>query len=223
MVASVRRVVRWEGPLGLVARLAGRFGIRVCWWLTLDKDRLPDPSLPPDGCEVRELGLDDLDRLDFDQDGTPAAQSIERLRSGNRCFAVVHAGRVVGMTWYARQRARVHALRRDLILAPDEGYLFNSSVAPAWRGRRLHHLMMVHLAALTRADGASRLGCLIEMHNRSSLRSRRRSGFVPQALLVTLDLGPIHRLWWRGEFRGELIRRAGRDAGPAAGPDEAPR
>jgi GNAT superfamily N-acetyltransferase len=100
---------------------------------------------------------------------------LQRLQAGNLCFAARHAGRVVSVTWVATGRA--HLSTCELPLEDCEVLLFDSFTDPALRGRHVQTALLPALLEHYRAAGYRRAVVLIVPENRSSVRSRERSGF----------------------------------------------
>ncbi len=204
-IVHVIEILRWDGFYGLLGRLRERLGWRTYLWLVHAVDVVPAFVAPDRGLVVREIGREATAAYLALRHGASRSMYEDRLRRGQRCFAIEADGQLVAMSWLALEKARVHALRRTLSLAPGDAYIFNSFIDPAWRGRRLHHLLSDHLSAVARKAGARRLCCSVAPYNQRIRRALARSGFEARAVLTSVDFGPIHRHWSQGEFQGELI------------------
>ncbi len=224
-VRRLPEIARFEGVAGLVGRPLARLGVRVYCWLCIDTDaEIERPAVPP-GCALEELEPTATDEYLAFRRRSTAARFQGRLRDGHRCFAVRHGPDLIAVTWLSSGRTRAQALRRDLVPGAGEAYNFDSYVHPSWRGRRLDRLLASLLTTVARDEGYRQLGCLIAFYNRSSRRCRLRCGFRQEAVVVALDLGPIHLLHCFGAFRGRLMRspagagarRAGHRSDPSDG------
>ena len=204
-IARLVDILRWDGLYGPLGRVRERLGWRTYLWLVHEVDVAPAFVAPDRGLAVREIGAEATAAYLALRHGASRAGFEERLRQGQRCFAVEADGQLVAVSWLALDKARVHALRRTLSLASGDAYIYDSLVDPAWRGRRVHHLLSDHLSAAARTAGARRLCCWVAPYNRRIRHALARSGFEPRAVLTSVDFGPVHRHWSRGEFQGKLI------------------
>ncbi len=98
---------------------------------------------------------------------------------------------MVAATWVAVGPAWAEHLRREFRPAPDEIYIFDSLTAAEHRGERLSAAIFAVVAATYRGRGCRRAVGLIVPHNRSSARSRGRSGFRRVGTVRSFPRGPI--------------------------------
>ena len=101
---------------------------------------------------VAVIGADGLAAyLSFRPDQTDA-EIRRRLAEGHACFAVWHGERIVHAAWAAVGRAPIEYLSRDLVLGPDEVFVFDAFTAPAFRGRGASPLRALAVAAPLHAN-----------------------------------------------------------------------
>ena len=206
-IVNLINILRWDGPLGVLGRVRELLGWRTYLWLARTVDA-PAAITTGAGLAIREIDANATASYLALRPNFTRAEYEQRLRSGQRCFAVEADGQMVAVSWLTLSKVKLHALGQTLVLAPGDVCVFNSFVDPAWRGHRLHHLLINHLLMVSRNAGARRLCCFVSRFNRRSVRSlcgRERPGFSASAVLTSVNLGPIHRQWVRGEFQGKLI------------------
>ena len=62
-------------------------------------------------------------------------RNIQRLVAGQCAFVARHEGRIVHAGWATAKRAWIGFLAREVALAPDELYQYESFTAPGFRGQ----------------------------------------------------------------------------------------
>ena len=214
-------IVRWDGLSGLVGRISERLGWQRYLWLVRPVDLPPPAVAAMAGVTIREIGPEATAAYVEFRGRAIRAQYEERLRRGQRCFAAETDGQLVAVSWLAVEDADIVALGQTLVLAPGDGYVLDSFVDPAWRGRRVRHLLYSHLLAQARSAGVRRLCCLVAPYNRRIRRSCERSGYRQSAVVTRVGFGRFHLQWWRGEFRGELLAASVRGRAGAIGAEAA--
>ena len=138
-IVHLSDILRWDGFYGLLGRVRERLGWRTYLWLVHAVDVVPAFVAPDRGLVVREIGREATAAYLALRQGVSRAMYEDRLRRGQRCFAVEAGGQLIAVRRLALEKARVHALRRTLSLAPGDAYIFDSFIeqqtrrAPAFR------------------------------------------------------------------------------------------
>jgi hypothetical protein len=106
--------------------------------------------------------------------------AVEMLTNGAQAVTTLDpaTGDITGMGWMTTRRFFVGEVSANLALPPDTAYLFGGFVAPAFRGRRLHRLLVcARLDRLFRSD--LRAITICHKDNRPSIRSNLEEGYRP--------------------------------------------
>jgi GNAT superfamily N-acetyltransferase len=111
------------------------------------------------------------------------------------------AGRLVHAAWIATGRAHIAYLRRDLVLAPTELFVYDSFTLPAWRGSGIARGRMLHVFAGYRQRGYRRCFALAAAENHAGRQAMVSAGYRALQDYVSVRLGPWDRCWsvQRGE------------------------
>jgi len=123
------------------------------------------------------------------------AEICRRREAGQVCFVVRHEGRIAHACWAAMRQARIDYLARDIHLAPDEVYVYDSFTAPAFRGQNLSPTRAVQMARHFREKGHRRLIAVIMPENKRAFRPAAKAGYCPLGVMGYIKLGP-----WRRDF-----------------------
>jgi GNAT superfamily N-acetyltransferase len=126
---------------------------------------------------------------------TDVAEVQAQLDAGHWCFVARSQGRMVTTSWAATNRAWLDYLSRQLRLAPDEVYAYDSFTAPAFRGQNLGPALTAEKLRYFRAAGYRRMVTDILPENRASLRADAKTGYRPYGLIGYVKIGP-----WRQDF-----------------------
>ncbi len=98
---------------------------------------------------------------------------------------------MVGATWARPGGGPAPYLGRELRFADDDVYLFDTLIVPELRGRRLAPAIALAQLAFYREAGFRRLVCTVLPENATSLRARRRTGFLVYGVTGYVALGPL--------------------------------
>jgi ribosomal protein S18 acetylase RimI-like enzyme len=91
-------------------------------------------------------------------------------REGNAIFiAETERGERAGVLWFG--------VNRNPLTGQDEGWVYNVSVAPAFRRQGVGARLMAHAEAHARREGFRSLGLMVSAHNESARRLYSRLGF----------------------------------------------
>jgi ribosomal protein S18 acetylase RimI-like enzyme len=129
---------------------------------------------------------------------TDAIKLAKRFERHERCLAARSPdGRLVGVMWVARHRARIEYLEEELPLADDEVYLFDAFTDPTLRGRAIAPALSTELLRRLHAEGCrvALRGTLPE--NTAALKAHAKAGFQIIGLAARMKLGPWRRSWRR--------------------------
>jgi hypothetical protein len=132
-----------------------------------------------------------------DQD---AIEIRRRLDQEHRCFAVWQDREIIHAAWVATGRVTIEYLSREIALALDEVYVYDSVTAPAFRGRGASPVRAVALGEHFRVLGYRRL--LTAVHPENWV------GFRPLEKLGTRRVGVIGYVGL-GRWRWQFCRRRG--------------
>jgi hypothetical protein len=126
--------------------------------------------------EVRDLTESDMDVMARQSMGRHStAKLVQNLRNGKRSIGIFFDGDLVAYCWFRFDCAPVPTWMTDLIrLRPDEAYLFDTQVLPAYRGRRLAPLIRYRVYEALNELGRSRLYSISLAFNASTRRFKGR-------------------------------------------------
>jgi GNAT superfamily N-acetyltransferase len=190
-----KEVLRQEGVRSLWFKLLGETVYRR---LLLLERPLQDPIPTVTACVPIESSLLQQSEVAEYLAFRPEASEAEvrsQLEIGDWCFVARHQGRIVATNWAATNRAWLDYLSRELRLAPDEVYAYDSFTAPAFRGQNLGPALVVEKLRYLRAAGYRRMVCTISPENRASLRADAKTGYRPYSTIGYVQIGP-----WRWDF-----------------------
>jgi ribosomal protein S18 acetylase RimI-like enzyme len=131
-------------------------------------------NLPPEDCRRLEreqvwLALDET-------------HDILRARPGNTIFIAELDGERAGLLWFGPNR--------NLVTGEEEGWIYNVSVVPAYRGRGIARLLMQHAENYAREQGYAVIGLMVAVHNAAARELYRRLDYEESNILMRKQLGP---------------------------------
>ena len=100
-----------------------------------------------------------------------------RLERGHQCFAALVNDRVASVSWVARDRATLWIISGDVLLSPDECYVYDSYTHPDFRGQRLQGPVFTAIFEALANGPLNRAITFVFADNVANLRSRARMGF----------------------------------------------
>lgn len=118
-----------------------------------------------------------------------------RLSAGQRCFVARHEGRIINASWATTRRAWIDYLGREIQLAPDEIYAYESFTAPNFRGQNIAPARLTQMLRYFRDAGYRRLLAAIMPENKHAFRPNAKLGYRSIGMMGYLKVGP-----WRYEF-----------------------
>jgi len=209
-VIDVAPTVAGSYAPALGARVAQAYasgGVRNLWFsalgrvvyrrlLVLERRLDEHATAPPEreaGAGVRVVELDDAHAYRRLRPEQPLGEFVRRRAAGALCFAALDGDRVVGATWAQRGGGWCAYLEREIRLADDEVYLFDTLVDPRHRGARIAPAIALAQVGALRRRGVVRLVATVLPENRASLRARARSGFRLCGRIGWVGVGPLRR------------------------------
>jgi GNAT superfamily N-acetyltransferase len=197
LVRDGLEVLRTDGPVVLAKRGLTLLGyLEARWWGCALDTPVPDHPCSRSVEELRAGGLREFSLREYVEwrpqlgfDHTRA-----RLAAGARCFLVRVEGRPAASSWLSHGWAYVPYLRRRLVLATGEAYLFDLFTMSEHRRQGLQKLLLARAARCARSRGATSLVALVETHNRPSAAFFAAHGFSPRGRLRCLRLPGGHAL-----------------------------
>ncbi len=185
---QLRKRLRAGGQT-LAMKVATTFYRRlIVGYVSLDR-RMPRLHSQVPG-EIRLLTEQDLPHYQQLRPRQPLAEIAGRLASGQRGFATWVDGRIGDVSWLATGRVRISYLRRDLILQPGDGYIYDSYTAPDLRARFLYQATSAHVLRFCQEQGLQRALMLYAPENRAPLAVARRFGVTFAGMYVCRRFGP---------------------------------
>lgn len=170
---------------------------------TLD-DPIPElaTALPMTVGLLEPRHMDAYARLRPDQ---TTAAIRRRLETGHQCFIVWHEAHIIHAAWTATGRTMIEYLARELILPPDEVYVYDAFTAPAFRGRGASPLRAAALGEHYRARGYRSALTAVHPENTTGFRPLEKVGARRVSVIGYIGIGS-----WRWQFsRGTAARVSG--------------
>ncbi|HZY42663.1 MAG TPA: methyltransferase domain-containing protein, partial [Anaerolineae bacterium] len=196
------QVVREDGLRSLWFKVWGELGYRRVALFVRDLDAAPLQAAAAHPLELGTLdaaGLNDYLAL---RPGSTVAEVQRRWAAGQQCFTARHQGRLVHVCWAAPGRAWIDYLSREIQLAPDEVYVYESFTAPDFRGYNAAAARSAYMQATLVCAGVRRLMAVVVPDNKSAVRVKEKAGYRRAGTLRTIWLGR-----WR-HSRGQVPTRS---------------
>jgi len=140
-------------------------------------------------------------RLASEQDTTSIARlrrsySVEavlaRLRAGEECHLYLLEDQIAGFRWVSRQRGFLEDLGLMLPLLPDEVWMYEGYVHPAYRRAGVHRAARAVFDRLCVREGIRRKLGIATLGRRPF---GRKDNPFSVATIRTVRLGPMRKLW----------------------------
>jgi GNAT superfamily N-acetyltransferase len=151
VLSRVRRIVRKDGLMGLVARalrvsVDSIVSIRRVAFLDVDLTqaavRLPPPSVGVQFVVAEASDLTGRFRASLQLDFDLGPQEVgHRLAHSHIAVVAVHQGRLAAIVWLAFNEQEASEIGQTIRLQPAEVLTYNEVTHPSWRGRGI----MLHL------------------------------------------------------------------------------
>ncbi|MBI5563603.1 MAG: methyltransferase domain-containing protein [Chloroflexi bacterium] len=126
-----------------------------------------------------------------------AAEVQRRWVAGQQCFIVRHQGRLVHVCWAAFGYARIDYLSREIQLAPDDVYSYESFTVPDFRGYNAAAARGAYMQSILGRAGVRRLVAVAVPDNKPAVRAIEKAGYVRAGTLRTIWLGRWRWHWGR--------------------------
>jgi hypothetical protein len=155
---------------------------------------------PVSGIIAREAFLDDIHLLDGIENGAKRKlDAIERLRRGQRWFIAVDAssGKLANSRWVATAWELIPELERNLILKPDQAFVYDLYTPPEYRRRGIDSFTrQFTYNYLYRRAGISTVLAHIRAENTVSIKAGRKFLKKIGRVWYLCVLGRRTRVFW---------------------------
>ena len=162
--AALRRavdVLREEGIKSLWFKVLGETVFRRVVLI----ERLLDQPVAPVAASI-PVSIDSLTGTEVEEycrfrPESDPAEIRRRLAAGQWCFVARHKGGIVNAGWAAGGQVWIDYLSREMRLAPDEVYQYESFTSPVFRGQNIAPMRWAWMARFLRDAGYRRLLAVI--------------------------------------------------------------
>ena len=144
------------------------------------------PGVPVDVSLLKETEIDEYVGLRPEAD---PATVRHRFTGGQLCFAVRHQEHLVSVVWATTGRAWIDYFDREIQLAGDEVYPYESFTAPDMRGQNLASVRSTRMQQHFKDAGYRRF-IVVTPENTPSLRHTVKVGYRPFGVMGYRKLGP---------------------------------
>ncbi len=131
----------------------------------------PNPSL-----EIKELLPSDVVQM-LSVMYLRQTDIYKRFDHGDRCFAVIDAGKINSYMWVQSGVKHLSKLHWVLNLSPHQVWFYNAVTLKHARGRGYYSNLYRHMAKVLRLTGCNELLIDVEERNRPSIRGLEKAGF----------------------------------------------
>lgn len=184
-----------------VIKIFTTFYRRVVLVIRSLNDSIPDlrPSLP---VAITILIERDLEAYKIFRPDQSIHIIHERLKHGDRCFAVWHEGNIVHAGWVTTKQGYVPYLHRDMILRPGDIRLYDHYTLRAYRGCGLANARGAHVLRQYREEGCRRAIGIVAIENKAAFGPVKALGYRSIGMFKCIRLGPWQWEWkqtWSNE------------------------
>ena len=127
----------------------------------------------------------------------------KRIAAGHICFAAWHHGRIVHAGWSARGRAHIPYIHRDVLLGPEDFYIYDSFTLPDFRRSNLVVARSAAMHSYYGELGFKRSYGVVAFMNRGGMAVLDPSGYRQIGMYGCIRIGPVHHTW---EYPGAVER-----------------
>ena len=165
-------------------------GCQVFHPLSVHRDRIP--SVPEDNS--REFSWVFLDARELKGCLEPEHVTVtdqfidEAFAKGDKCFGVLHDGRLAHYSWYSSRRTRVMT-GVDMDFPGSWVYMYNAFTSPRFRGRKIYPKAVARALGSFFTDGFTTGVTLVGADNFSSLSPLKKIGFAEMGRMVVMGKG----------------------------------
>jgi ribosomal protein S18 acetylase RimI-like enzyme len=128
------------------------------------------------------LPSEDCRRLDREQVGQALEEThaILLARPSNVIFIAEVDRERAGLLWFGPNR--------NLVTGEEEGWIYNVTVMPAYRGRGLGRMLMQHAESYAREQGYAVIGLMVAVHNSVARALYHRLDYQESNILMRKQL-----------------------------------
>jgi ribosomal protein S18 acetylase RimI-like enzyme len=139
--------------------------------------------------EARFLGREELRRFAADPANELGPDFVASAAPHHLCFGALAGDRLAAYGWYALGAIGAeHTFGLALSYPDDMAYMYKGFTHPAYRGARLHGVLMAQALRHLAERGIRTLVSLVDWTNTASLRSCERIGYVRLGRLARIQL-----------------------------------
>lgn len=189
------QVLKEDGLRSLWFKVWGELGYRRVALFVRDLDAAPLQVVAAHPLELGTLGAASLSDYLALRPGSTAAEVQRRWATGQECFTARHHGRLVHVCWAARGHAWIDYLSREIQLAPDEVYSYESLTASDARGYNAAAARATYMQATLLRAGVRRFVAVAVPDNKPAVRALEKAGYRRAGTLRTIWLGRWRRNW----------------------------
>lgn len=179
-------------------RRTGAEFVRFYWVKeTLPAETPERLTVLPEGFTFSEFGEAEVDLVaKLSQRGAPftEARVQDAFARGHTCFGLKFQGEIVAFSWFALNES--FTMLYPVSLKPNEAYLFNMFVQPAFRGHHLAPILRQRSYEVLRGLGRDTFFSITVVSNEASWRFKQKLGAQRVLLVWYLALaGKFERRW----------------------------
>ncbi len=195
IVQRAWQVVHTEGLVSLWFKILGECGYRRVVLFVRQFEGQPahvDTRLP---VQLGRLQPDELDTYFALRPEADPDDIRHRLATGHICYTARAEGRLIHVCWITTGHAWIAYLAREIDLAPDDVYSYESFTAPEFRGSNIAAARSMYMQETLHAVGYRRAVAVVMPENRSAYRAVEKAGYRRIGMLRTIWIGK-----WRRHF-----------------------
>jgi GNAT superfamily N-acetyltransferase len=193
VLSAALSTLRTQGPLVFAEKAATAAGWHRLLLLAADLAETPMARPAKVPIDIRFLHPSELQLLLGSRPHLERSFAESHLALGHACLVALHAGKVVGNSWVARDAVVADWVGARRPLARDEAFVFSVHTAAAYRRQGVNFALNAHLHAWLRDQGVRRVFCVTLPWNATALAAHRRSGYHVCGHLVSLGCGRFRR------------------------------
>ena len=168
IVQRAWQVVHTEGLVSLWFKILGECGYRRVVLFVRQFEGQPahvDTRLP---VQLGRLQPDELDAYFALRPEADPDDIRHRLATGHICYTARSEGRLIHVCWITTGHAWIAYLDREIDLAPDDVYSYESFTAPEFRGSNIAAARSMYMQETLHAVGYRRAVAVVMPENRSA-------------------------------------------------------
>ena len=191
------QIISNEGVLGLKKRIVSHLIHRPLfinlYIFELEYKNLVDISSPIFDIEVGKVNQSDMDTLatlaKFAFYGHSAEEIARYLAEGQECYVAINKNQVISCYWRIAGYYYDHYLKRGLVLAENEEYVFGAFTEKEFRGLSIFPLLLAKSSSERRSKNFDlRAFSFIRTNNKASQLSFSKLGFEKVGHIGFIDI-----------------------------------